>query len=161
MKNANWPSLISIVLGGLCGVVSAGAQQVDHYTPDALLERAKQLQTRVASTNGAAAETLQKYGIDFTMLSFRDRDGSPELHEKFADFFVVIEGTATLLTGGQLEEPSVISPGEMHGKSIIHPTTTNLAKGDVVHIAANTPHQLLIPKGGTFTYFVIKVKEKE
>ncbi len=95
------------------------------------------------------------------MLSFRDRDGSPELHEKFADVFVVIEGNATLLSGGQLEEPSVVSPGEVHGKTIVHPTTTTLAKGDVVHISANTPHQLLIPKGGTFTYFVIKVKEKD
>jgi len=30
----------------------------------------------------------------------------------------------------------------------------------VVHIPASVPHQILVPDGGTFVYFVIKVKEK-
>lgn len=141
--------------------VAAGGQQADHYTPDQLLQQAAPLQQKAAAGNGAASETLQKYGVDFTMLSFRSKDGSPELHEKFADIFVVVDGSATLLSGGELENSTSTAPGEMHGTSILHAATTSLAKGDIVHIPANTPHQLLIPKGGTLTYFVVKVKEKD
>ena len=140
---------------------SALAQQADHYSPEALVGQAQPLKEKAASSNGAASETLQKYGVDFTMLSFRSKDGTPELHEKYADIFVVIEGSATLLSGGELANPISIGPGEMHGSSILHPATTALAKGDIVHIPANTPHQLLIPKDGSLTYFVVKVKERE
>jgi len=153
-----------IVATYLCAILMLGvarAQQVDHYTPSVLLEQAKPLQEKAGSSAGSASETLQKYGVDFTMLSFRSKDGLPELHEKFADIFVVVDGSATLLSGGELSNPTSIGPGEMHGTAILHATTISLAKGDIVHIPANTPHQLLIPKDGTFTYFVVKVKEKD
>jgi quercetin dioxygenase-like cupin family protein len=32
-----------------------------------------------------------------------------------------------------------------------------LSTGDIVHIPAGTPHQLLLDKGKPFTYFVVKV----
>ena len=155
----NWKAAITVCC--LCAASVAHAQQADHYTPDALLEQAKPLQQKAASTNGSASETLQKYGVDYTMLSFRSKDGAVELHEKFADIFVIVDGSATLLSGGELANPTSIGPGEMHGSAILHGTTTSLAKGDIVHIPANTPHQLLIPKDGTLTYFVVKVKEKD
>lgn len=141
--------------------MQAGAQKADHYTPDSLRERARPLMEKATTTNGAAAETLDKYGVDYTMLSVRSQSGTPELHEKFGDFFIIVEGSATLLSGGELDHPTTVSPGELHGDNILHSTTTNLAKGDVVHIPANTPHQLVLPKGGTLAYFVIKVKEKD
>ena len=161
MHKANCFTVILISLCGSFILMQTGAQQVDHYTPDSLREQAKPLIEKAIATNGAAAETLQKYGVDFTMLSVRSQSGSPELHEKFADIFVVVDGSATLISGGELDHPTTSSPGEMHGNAILHSVTTNLAKGDVVHIPPNTPHQLILPKGGTLIYFVIKVKEKE
>lgn len=161
MRTAKRKWIVATILCVILMLGVAHAQQVDHYTPDMLLEQAKPLQEKAGASTGSASETLQKYGVDFTMLSFRSKDGVPELHEKFADIFVVIDGSATLLSGGELSNPTSIGPGEMHGSAILHATTTTLAKGDIVHIPANTPHQLLIPKGGTFTYFVVKVKEKE
>jgi len=125
------------------------------------MEQAKPLQEKAAAANGAAAVTLQKYGVDYTMLSFRSQDGGAEVHEKFADIFVIVDGSATLLSGGELANPATFAPGEIHGTGILHGTSNSLSKGDVVHIPANTPHQLLIPKGATLTYFVVKVKEKE
>jgi mannose-6-phosphate isomerase-like protein (cupin superfamily) len=139
----------------------AKAQQVDHYTLESLREQAKPLIEKANAATGAAAEALQKYGVDYTMLSVRTQSGSPELHEKFADIFIVIDGGATLLSGGELDHPTTLSSGEMHGTAILHSVITNLAKGDVVHIPPNTPHQLVLPKGGTLTYFVIKVKVKD
>lgn len=161
MRFVGWKWMMAIGLCCFFGLGVARGQQVDHYTPGALLEQAKPLQEKAASSTGSASETLQKYGVDFTMLSFRSKDGVAELHEKFADIFVVVDGSATLLSGGELENPTPAGPGDMHGTTILHATTTALAKGDIVHIPANTPHQLLIPKNGTLTYFVVKVKEKD
>ena len=161
MRFVGWKWMMAIGLCCFFGLGVARGQQVDHYTPSALLEQAKPLQEKAASSTGSASETLQKYGVDFTMLSFRSKDGVAELHEKFADIFVVVDGGATLLSGGELENSTPAGPGEMHGTTILHATTTALAKGDIVHIPANTPHQLLIPKNGTLTYFVVKVKEKD
>jgi len=159
MSLSHWKWVLAVALSGLTSVSAARAQQVDHYTPEQLMERAKALQAKAA--NGAASETLQKYGVDYTMLSFRSQDGGAELHEKFADIFVVVDGSATLLSGGELANPTSSAPGEMHGSGVLHAVTTQLSKGDVVHIPPNTPHQLLIPKGATLTYFVIKVKERD
>jgi len=150
---------------GLSLVIATGVvhgQQVDHYSPDGLREQVKPLVMKATAGSGSASETLQKYGVDYTMLAFRSKDGVGEVHEKFADIFIVIEGKATLLTGGELENPATSSPGELHGTSVLHPAqTTVLEKGDIVHIPANTPHQMLVPKDGTITYFVVKVKERE
>lgn len=161
MKRATWSGLMAVTLCGLFGAEFAAAQQVDHYTPASLIQQANALKEKAATAQGAAAETLEKYGVDYTMLSVRTQSGTAELHEKFADIFVVIDGAATLLSGGELDHPTTSSPGEMHGTAILHPVTTHLGKGDVVHIPPNTPHQLLLPVGGTLVYFVIKVKEKD
>jgi len=151
---------MTLGLVGLTGVVYG--QQVDHYSPDGLREQGKALVAKAAAGSGAASEALQKYGVDFTQLAFRNKSGSGEVHEKFADIFIVIEGKATLLSGGELENAASSVPGEWHGTSILHPAqTTVLEKGDIVHISANTPHQMLLPKDGTITYFVVKVKEKD
>jgi mannose-6-phosphate isomerase-like protein (cupin superfamily) len=161
MQTAN---LKMMIVTGLCAFSVfnvARAQQVDHYTPDSLLSEAKPLKEKAGATNGAASETLQKYGVDYTMLSVRNKDGVPELHEKFADIFVIIDGTATLISGGNLVNSQSINPGEFHGSAILEGKSTSLMKGDVVHIPPNTPHQLLIPKNVTLTYFVVKVKEKD
>jgi mannose-6-phosphate isomerase-like protein (cupin superfamily) len=159
MQTSKWKWMMATGMCALFIFDIAHAQQVDHYTPDSLSEQARPLKEKAGASSGSASETLQKYGVDYTMLSFRSKDGTPELHEKFADIFVVVDGNAKLLSGGELSNPTSIGPGEMHGTAILHATTTNLAKGDIVHIPANTPHQLLIPKDGTFTYFVVKVKE--
>jgi mannose-6-phosphate isomerase-like protein (cupin superfamily) len=161
MQKTTWVATVFLALYGLCGIGTAQAQQVDHYTPESLSKQSEPLKAKAAASNGVASETLEKYGVDYTMLSFRSQDGGAELHEKFADIFVVIDGGATLLSGGELVSPTASGPGEMRAASILHATSTTLAKGDVVHIPANTPHQLLIPKGTTLTYFVVKIKEKE
>jgi mannose-6-phosphate isomerase-like protein (cupin superfamily) len=137
------------------------AQQVDHYSPQSLMEKAGSLKAKAVDNHGAAAETLQKYGVDYTMLSYRSQDGGAEMHASFADIFVVVEGEATLLSGGELENKETTAPGEFRGKNVLNGTSTHLGKGDVVHIPPNTPHRLLISKGANFLYFVIKVKEGE
>src|SRR5262249_30168870 len=48
----------------------------------------------------------------------RDAPGLAEIHEHDTDIFHVLEGTATLVTGGTATEPNTISPGEIRGKAV-------------------------------------------
>jgi mannose-6-phosphate isomerase-like protein (cupin superfamily) len=72
----------------------------DHWSPAVLLERATTLREFARQGDGAASETLREYPGHCAMLLFRSRDGAAEVHENFADVFYVLDGHATLVTGG-------------------------------------------------------------
>jgi quercetin dioxygenase-like cupin family protein len=61
------------------------------------------------------------------------------------------------LTGGKVVNPKTIKPGEIRGTSISGGERHTLSTGDIVHIPAGVPHQILLEKGKPFTYFVVKV----
>jgi mannose-6-phosphate isomerase-like protein (cupin superfamily) len=104
-----------------------------------------------------AAQELTRYGNHYTMLARREATGSAEVHAHEADIFVVEGGAATLVTGGKVVNGHTEKPGEIRGSSIEGGERHPLAKGDIIHIPAGVPHQLLIEKGEPFTYFVVKV----
>jgi mannose-6-phosphate isomerase-like protein (cupin superfamily) len=104
-----------------------------------------------------ATERLANFPNHFAMIAHREGDGQAELHEKQADLFVVASGEATLVYGGEVASPKTTEPNEVRGPSIKGGEKKALAAGDVVHIPAKIPHQLLIPAGKEFTYFVLKV----
>jgi mannose-6-phosphate isomerase-like protein (cupin superfamily) len=104
-----------------------------------------------------ASERLATFPNHFAMIAHREGDGQAELHEKQADLFVVATGEATLVYGGEVVSPKTTEPNEVRGPSIKGGEKKALAAGDVVHIPARIPHQLLVPSGKEFTYFVMKV----
>ncbi len=134
--------------------------QLDRYTPQELLEKAQTLKQQAEqSGTGSASVVLEKYPGHFTMLAFRDRSGGAELHKNYADIDVVIDGTCTLVIGGTIPDAKTTGPGEVRGASVQGGQSTVLHKGDILHIPANVLHQMLLPPGGTLTYFVIKALE--
>ena len=149
-----------IILGAALAGAMAQAAPADHYTVANLTREMVKLKAQAAAT-GSASEKLQQYPNHFTMLAFRTKDGGGEIHRQFADIFYVVRGKATLVTEGSLPDAKEESPGELRGAAVVGGNKTALATGDVVHIPAGTPHQLLISKGHEFLYFVIKVKEQE
>jgi mannose-6-phosphate isomerase-like protein (cupin superfamily) len=132
---------------------------VDHWTPPLLLERAAYLRKLAKHGDGSASETLKEYPQHFAMLSFRSRSGEVEVHERFADLFVVLAGAATLVTGGTVAGARIVAPGETRGDSIAGGTLQNLRPGDVAHVPAGTPHQMLLKGDETITSLVMKVQE--
>ena len=106
-----------------------------------------------------ASKQLEKFGNHYTMLAHREGDGSSELHETEADIFIVESGTATLVVGGEMVGAKTTAPNEVRGTSVKNGVEHRLGPGDIVHIAAKTPHQLLLGGAKGFTYFVIKVAE--
>lgn len=138
---------------------AASMNVVDHWSPAVLLERGAYLRKLAKHGDGSASETLKEYPQHCAMLSFRSRDGEAELHEKLADLFCVLAGKATLVTGGVLNGARTIAPGETRGVSIEGGTRQTLRAGDVAHVPAGTPHQMLVKVEDTFTALVMKVQE--
>ncbi|MGA2570929.1 MAG: hypothetical protein ABSF23_10450 [Terracidiphilus sp.] len=132
---------------------------VDHWSPAVLLERAAYLRKLAKHGDGSASETLKEYPQHCAMLSFRSRDGEAEIHERFADLFCVLAGKATLATGGVVAGARTVAPGETRGASIEGGTKQTLRAGDVAHVPAGTPHQMLVKAEDTITCLVMKVQE--
>jgi mannose-6-phosphate isomerase-like protein (cupin superfamily) len=112
-----------------------------------------------AKAKGSSGSTLGDYGTHAIRLSARTASGGAEIHAHFDDVMLVTEGKATLITGGTVVDGQTESDGETHGASIRDGISQTISVGDVVHIPAGTPHQLLIAPGTAYSALVIKVKE--
>jgi mannose-6-phosphate isomerase-like protein (cupin superfamily) len=134
------------------------AMKSDHWSPSELLERAKHLQ-QLAAEKGSASEKLETYPHHYTMLAFRNRSGGAEVHQNFADVFYILDGHATVVTGGEVIDPKTTGPGETLGASVKGGSRQELKPGDVMHIPAGMPHQMVLADKDTVTYFVIKAEE--
>lgn len=89
--------------------------------------------------------------------SRREKPGQAELHERDADVIYVLEGTATLVTGGEVVDGQNIAPDEIRGTHITGGETRKLAKGDVIIVPHRTPHQFTAVTN-PFLYYVVKVR---
>jgi mannose-6-phosphate isomerase-like protein (cupin superfamily) len=158
MTRAAVKLLASVLLIGTMGA-HAQTMKSDHWSTADLRERAKHLQEQAAKGDGSASETLEKYPHHYTMLAFRQASGGGELHQNFADVFFIIDGHATVVTGGSLVDQKTTAPGEIRGKSVEGGSSQEVRAGDVVHIPAGMPHQMRLAQGDTVTYFVVKVEE--
>jgi len=132
---------------------------MDHWTQAILLERAAYLRKLAKHGDGSASETLKEYPQHRAMLSFRSRSGEVEVHERFADLFVVLAGSATLVTGGVVTGARIVASGETRGASIEGGRHQPLRAGDVAHVPADTPHQMLLKGEETLACLVMKVQE--
>ncbi len=144
----------------LASAASAQTGAAVAYSPDQLLQLAQQMREQARSSKEPSTGILEKHLDASTLLAFRDRDGKAEQHQQFGDVFVVLQGTATLVTGGTINSPTTTAPGEIRGASIEQGTRKKLQEGDIAHIPPGVPHQLILDAGGTFTYFVVKIPLK-
>ena len=152
------PAIVILIAFAIAKGAVPQAMKSDHWSPADLLERAKHLQ-ELAAAKGSASETLEKYPHHYTMLAFRNRSGGGEVHQNFSDVFYILDGHASVITGGEVVEPKTTAPGETLGTAVKGGTSQEVKAGDVVHIPAGMPHQMVVPEGQTITYFVVKVEE--
>jgi mannose-6-phosphate isomerase-like protein (cupin superfamily) len=81
------------------------------------------------------------------MLEYRPAQAPAALHEKDAELMVVLEGTGNIVTGGKIVDEKRVNAANLSGPSIADGITQAVAKGDMLIVPANTPHQV-IPTGG-------------
>jgi uncharacterized protein GlcG (DUF336 family)/quercetin dioxygenase-like cupin family protein len=89
--------------------------------------------------------------------SRREKPGQAEIHTKDADLIYVLEGTATVVTGGEAIGAKTTEANELRGVSIRGGQTRTITKGDVMIIPNNVPHQFL-EVTQPFLYYVVKVR---
>lgn len=89
--------------------------------------------------------------------SHRDQAGMVEVHEQDADIIYVLEGSAVLVTGGEVVGGKTIAPGEIRGTEVKGGETRTISKGDVIIVPAGTPHWFKeVP--GALNYYVVKAR---
>ena len=141
-------------------VASTAGGPIDEVTAAELAtQSAALLQQAQASPSGLSSVTLKKYPGHFTMLTVRTKSGGAEQHDHWNDIFIALDGEATVVVGGTIENKKESTPGEPRGTRVVGGTEHVMHKGDIVHISPGVPHQTLVPAGKTFTYYVIKAAE--
>jgi mannose-6-phosphate isomerase-like protein (cupin superfamily) len=147
----------AILFGWVAFTVPARPQSVGAaaYTSKHLIELAREMREHSGEGGHPTADALEQHLDQATVLAVRIQSGRAELHPASADEFFVIQGRATLVTGGTIVNAR--GSGEIRGDSVHDGVHKELTPGDVVYIPANTPHQLLMTGSDSFVYVLVKV----
>jgi quercetin dioxygenase-like cupin family protein len=89
------------------------------------------------------AGTWGNHGL---LLVRREANGEVEVHKTQVDVITVISGEGTLLVGGTVVGGHESAANEIRGTSLTGGERHPMMPGDVFHIPAMVPHQMLVPK---------------
>lgn len=134
---------------------------LDHLAAPILLERGAYLRKMAKLGEGSASEILKTYPQHAIHLLVRNRNGGAEQHARFADLFLVLEGRATLATGGTIVNATTVAAGEIRGDSVEGGALQDLRAGDLAHVPAGLPHQMLVTGEKPVTCLVIKIEQSD
>jgi glc operon protein GlcG len=152
---------------GAIGV--SGASSADEDQELAVLGAAALAPPSSANGNGASyfdRETLLRKFAQGGLLVDEERykldagrrvaPGEVEYHEAVVDVMHVVQGSATVITGGEMRDVREVAPGELRAGSVEGGTERRLQEGDVLAIPNGVPHQF-VDVTDPFLYFVVKV----
>lgn len=129
------------------GVTAANAAYAQDATDHTSLAGSEAIKAQVSAMFSSMKpgqtflwQPVLKDGPRIAALEIWKAPGRPAIHVEQAEYFTVIQGEGTLVTGGHLTNPRLVSPGQMDGDAIEGGTAKPLAAGDVVLIPAGTPH---------------------
>ncbi|HKW92223.1 MAG TPA: heme-binding protein [Methylomirabilota bacterium] len=136
-----------VAMAGAAAARSFGAKAAD--APITYFDHA-----RVAAGFAKGMPLLETAGYA-VHASRREGPGMAEVHDWETDVLYVLEGSATVITGGTVVDPKVTEPGQVRGVRIQGGESRRIARGDVMVIPAGVPHWFADVQG-PLTYFVVK-----
>jgi glc operon protein GlcG len=136
-------------------IAIAGAQALAAGAPTAAVKHVGAKTVAAAFGKGETGDTLDGNGHYRVNASRRDGPGQAEIHTTDTDIFYVLEGNATVITGGEMVEPRSVAPGEIRGFGIKGGTEHRIVKGDVLTIPHGVPHWFK-SVDAPFRYYVVK-----
>ncbi len=143
----------AVLLLMLAGGVTAGFLAGSPQAPGFVLIPAAQVEAKLKTP---PARLLQSG--NYTVMTMRRTDaGQAEWHEKDTDVVYVIDGAATVVTGGTMPDAKITEPGEKRSATIAKGTAHRISKGDVLTIPNGMPHWFSAVEGSV-TYFIVKVR---
>ncbi len=145
MKKNNWKLAILTPILAIVSFTSIKAQsvatQIDHTKVNAAFAKGMPL----LETNNFKIHA-----------SRREAPGLVEIHTRDTDIVYVLEGNATLVTGGRALGTHTSAPDEIRGTTIEAGEVRHIVKGDVVVIPNGVPHWFKEVEG-PLLYYVVKV----
>jgi glc operon protein GlcG len=79
-----------------------------------------------------------------------------EVHSRDTDVMYILDGAATIVTGGEVVDGKTTAPGEIRGTSIRGGKERTLGKGDVFIVPSGVPHWFRnVPT--PIEYYVVKI----
>lgn len=137
-------------------IAKAGAAAFDAamHSPASPVTYLPAKQVNQAFVKGMPLVRGMNYKID---ASHRDAPGIVEVHTRDTDLIYMLEGTATLVTGGTVIGTKTIEPEEIRGRESQGGESRLITKGDIVIIPNGTPHWFK-EVNGPINYYVVKVR---
>jgi mannose-6-phosphate isomerase-like protein (cupin superfamily) len=111
---------------------------------------------KVSATMAKGGSIINDQGL--VVLANRRGAGDVEVHEKTNHVFIIVEGEATMVTGGTLVGARQTSPDQRRAESIQGGQTYHLTKGDVITIPAKTPHWWKEVSTQTIAYYAVNIE---
>ena len=144
MSVTQWVVLIAI--SGSLGAGSASAQET-RSVPEKLFTSASDVAALIAKAKqehkpgqALVPELLLSVAPYQATLEYRTAAGPAAIHVHQAEFFYVIEGSGTMVTGGKLNDEKRTNAENLLGSSIVGGTSRPVAAGDFIVVPENTPH---------------------
>jgi len=136
-------SLLTLALASQVGTAAAPSESVT-FMPAAEVKAAF-----------AKGQPLVETGLYKVHASRREAPGMAEVHVRDTDIIYVLEGSAVIVTGGQVVDGKTTATDEIRGASISGGTERQLAKGDLFIVPNGVPH-LFKNVEAPFLYYVVK-----
>lgn len=136
-----------------------------HWDADDFEEIREQLEERIENgdrtwgTRFVFNSVLPQAAYRHHDISIVHREGytQPEIHETKWDLYVILDGSGTLLVGGERVGWVDGRPPEEQRPGLEGATAFEVTVGDVVHVPAKSWHQIVLDEGEKMTYMLINV----
>jgi len=110
----------------------------------------------VSATMAKGGAIIEDTGL--RVLAQRRGSGEVEVHESTNHVFIIVEGEATLVTGGTVVCAMQTAPGQIRASDVQGGQTHHLTKGDVITIPAKTPHWFKEVPTKTVAYYAVNME---
>jgi mannose-6-phosphate isomerase-like protein (cupin superfamily) len=137
---------LAVSLAAVVSIKADGVPTVVTYVPN----------DKVTSTMVKGGSIVNDHGL--VILANRRGAGEVEVHARTNHVFIIVEGEATLVTGGTLVGAHQTAPDQTRAPSVQGGEAHHLTKGDVITIPAKTPHWFKEVPTQTIAYYAINTE---
>jgi mannose-6-phosphate isomerase-like protein (cupin superfamily) len=113
---------------------------------------------KVSATMTKGGAVIEDPGL--RVLAQRRKAGEAEMHDTTNHVFIVVDGEATLVTGGTMVNPRQTGPNQWRAPSVLGGETYHLTKGDIITIPAKTPHWFKEVPTETIAYYAVNIESQ-
>jgi mannose-6-phosphate isomerase-like protein (cupin superfamily) len=154
-------SLLAIVIGAASVSPAFAQRKPTEATRPFVVMSAQSLDDlqKTLQPENKTSELIDSGGMQLRVAVQHEKNkvgAAAELHDASDDVYYVLDGSATLILGGKLDDPKETDAGEWRSPRIIDGKTIEIKKGDLVIVPRGTPHQRSTANKD-FTMILIKI----